>query len=79
MAVLTTADRKKLKPSTFAGPDRSFPIPDKVHAEKALQFVGRSEEKGNVTPSEAAHIRSKAHAKLSSGKAKKIGHMLKSA
>jgi len=35
MAVLSTADRKQLPASTFAGPGRSFPIPDKVHAQKA--------------------------------------------
>ena len=36
MARLTTAKRKNLPTSAFAGPDRSFPIPDKSHARNAL-------------------------------------------
>ena len=36
MAKLSAAARKKLPASTFAGPDRSFPMPDKSHARNAL-------------------------------------------
>jgi hypothetical protein len=36
MAKLTTAKRKALPSSTFAGPDRSYPIPDASHARNAL-------------------------------------------
>jgi hypothetical protein len=36
MAKLTTKARKALPASTFAGPDRSFPIPDESHARNAL-------------------------------------------
>ena len=35
MATLTTKDRKSLPASQFAGPDRSYPIPDKAHAANA--------------------------------------------
>lgn len=35
MAKLTTAARKKLPASEFAGPGRSYPIPDKAHAANA--------------------------------------------
>ena len=35
MAKLTTAARKKLPTSVFAGPNRSYPIPDKAHAANA--------------------------------------------
>jgi hypothetical protein len=39
MAKLSAAARKKLPASTFAGPDRSFPIPDKSHAANAKSRV----------------------------------------
>jgi len=35
MAVLTTKERKALPAGKFAGPDRSYPIPDKAHAANA--------------------------------------------
>lgn len=65
MAVLSTVQRKALPSSAFAGPGRSFPIPDKIHAEEALQFVGRSQAAGNIDATEASRIKSKARAKLS--------------
>ena len=39
---LTTKDRKKLKKSTFCGPDRSFPVPDCKHVATAKSYLGRS-------------------------------------
>lgn len=39
MARLTTAKRKALPASSFAGPDRSYPIEDKSHAQNALARV----------------------------------------
>lgn len=41
MAKLTSADRKALPVSTFAGPDRSYPIPDASHARNALARVSQ--------------------------------------
>lgn len=38
MARLKAAQRKKLPAGDFAGPGRSFPMEDKVHAEKAVQL-----------------------------------------
>jgi hypothetical protein len=35
-AKLTSEQRNKLKESTFCGPDRSYPVPDKAHAVNAL-------------------------------------------
>ena len=64
MAVLSAASRKALPTSTFAGPGRSFPIPDKNHAKAALSLVGRSLKKGNVTAMQAAGIRRRAKMKL---------------
>ena len=36
MAKLTSAQRKKIPADKFAGPNRSFPIPDKAHAHAAI-------------------------------------------
>jgi len=36
MARLTAAQRRALPASAFAGPNRTFPIPDKNHAKAAL-------------------------------------------
>lgn len=64
MAVLNANQRHTLPASTFAGPGRSFPVPDANHAKAALSLVGRAEKHGSVTPAEAAHIRKVARAKL---------------
>jgi hypothetical protein len=39
---LTTKDRKKLKSSTFCGPNRSFPVPDCKHVATAKAYLNRS-------------------------------------
>jgi hypothetical protein len=39
---LTTKDRKKLKSTTFCGPDRSFPVPDCQHVATAKAYLKRS-------------------------------------
>lgn len=41
MAKLTTADRKALPSQDFAGPDRSYPVPDASHARNALSRVSQ--------------------------------------
>ena len=61
MARLTAKARKALPASTFAGPDRSFPIPDKNHAKAALQDLPKAK---GLSAEEKAKIRSRAHAKL---------------
>lgn len=62
MARLSAAARKKLPKSTFAGPGRSFPIPDKKHARAALALIG------NAPASARPKIRAKARAMLAKGK-----------
>lgn len=42
MAKLTAADRKNLRSSSFAGPDRSYPIMDASHARNALSRVSQN-------------------------------------
>jgi hypothetical protein len=42
MSKLTTKARKALPSKTFAGPGRSFPIPDKNHAKAALLLINKA-------------------------------------
>jgi len=58
MARLTAADRRKLPKSDFAGPDRSFPIPDKNHARAALGRIN------NAPPAARPKIRAAARKML---------------
>ncbi len=61
MARLTAGQRRKLPSSTFAGPGRSFPIPDKKHARAALMLI-------NKAPASARpKIRARARRKLGGG------------
>jgi hypothetical protein len=60
MARLTAKTRSKIPTSKFAGPGRSFPVENKVHAEKALQLAPRSEKAGNISPMQEAMIQQKA-------------------
>jgi hypothetical protein len=64
MARLTADQRRKLPSSTFAGPGRSFPIPDKGHAKAALSLIR------HAPASARPKIRARAHAML--GTASKI-------
>ncbi len=64
MAKLTGSDRANLPQSTFAGPGRSFRIPDKSHARAALSGASRAENVGNITAAQKATIDAKANAKL---------------
>lgn len=64
MVDLTADKRKALPASTFAGPGRSYPIPDKEHARLALSGASRAESVGNITPAQKATIDAKADAKL---------------
>jgi hypothetical protein len=41
-AKLSTSERKKLKKSTFCGPNRSFPVPDCAHVTSAKRLIGRA-------------------------------------
>lgn len=70
MARLTSAQRKKLPASKFAGPNRSFPIPDKAHAIAAERLVGRALAAGHITADQAAKIKRMAKAKAGTPKKK---------
>lgn len=64
MAVLTTKARKNLADSTFAGPGRSYPIPDKAHAANAKARATQQLKAGNLTSAQKATIDAKANAML---------------
>lgn len=59
---LTTKDRKKLKKSTFCGPNRSFPVPDCKHVATAKAYLGRSKFSQATKKRIAACINRKAKA-----------------
>ena len=63
MAKLTTEARNKLPSKEFAGPHRSYPIPDKKHAKAALMLIN----KGDLSPEQKEKVRGMAHTMLSRG------------
>ena len=61
MAPLTTKRRNSLPDSTFAGPDRSYPIPDESHARNALARAAQ-----NASPDLKEKIKAKVKRKFPS-------------
>jgi len=59
MAVLTPPRRAALPTAQFAGPDRSYPVNDEVHAKLAKAMAARY-----APPSERAMIDARANAAL---------------
>ena len=64
MAPLTTKARKALPKSKFAGPDRTYPIPDKAHAANAKARATQATKVGRMSKSMDAKIAAKADAVL---------------
>lgn len=64
MSKLTTKKRNDLPAVEFAGPNRSYPIPDKAHAVNAKARATEQEEAGKLSPAMAKKIRAKANKKL---------------
>jgi hypothetical protein len=58
MAKLTTKARNKLKSSTFAGPNRSYPIPDRSHGIFAEAMAAK-----HASPAERKKIDAAVHKK----------------
>jgi hypothetical protein len=73
MAKLSTKARKRLPKGKFAGPNRSYPIPDKSHAANAKARATQAVKAGRMSASQAASIKAKANKVLgkSAGGAKK--------
>lgn len=64
MPKLTTKGRKSLPAKAFAGPDRSYPIPDKSHAANAKARATQAVNAGRMSKAEEKKIDRKADAKL---------------
>lgn len=68
MTDLTADKRKQMSSSQFAGPGKSFPVNDATHQRLAISGATRAEHAGNISPSEAAHIKAVARKLLEKGK-----------
>jgi hypothetical protein len=64
MPTLTAAQRKKLPKSEFAGPGKSYPIPDKAHAADAKARAAQAVKAGRMSKSQESKIDAKANKKL---------------
>jgi translation elongation factor P/translation initiation factor 5A len=60
LAKLSSKARKALPKSTFAGPGRSYPVPDKSHAANAKARAVQQVKAGNLSPGAKAKIVAKA-------------------
>jgi hypothetical protein len=61
MAKLSGRARKALPKSSFAGPGRSYPVPDKAHAANAKARATQMVKAGKLSPGAASGIRAKAN------------------
>jgi len=64
MAKLSSKRRNSLPSSEFAGPDRSYPIPDRSHAANAKARAVQQYNAGHISKSVEEHIIGKANRKL---------------
>lgn len=70
MAKLSTKARKALPKSKFAGPGRSYPVPDKSHAANAKARASQAVNAGRMSRSTEAVIDAKANRILGKHNAK---------
>lgn len=61
MSKLTSKQRNAMPASTFAGPGRSYPVPDKSHAANAKARATQMAAKGKLSPTAEAAIKAKAN------------------
>jgi hypothetical protein len=66
MAKLTSKGRNSLSKSQFAGPGRSYPVPDKSHAANAKARASQMVKAGKLSPGSKAKIDAKANRVLKS-------------
>lgn len=64
MSKLNAKRRNALPTSEFAGPDRSYPIPDRSHAANAKARATQQHDRGNLSDSAYEHIMRAANRKL---------------
>ncbi|MFP5229998.1 MAG: hypothetical protein ACLGXA_20470 [Acidobacteriota bacterium] len=60
MSKLNAAKRNALKSSQFAGPDRTYPVPDPSHARDAKARASQAVNAGRMSSSEEEKIDAKA-------------------
>jgi hypothetical protein len=73
MSKLKAKQRNKLPNSSFAGPDRSYPVFDKSHAANAKARASQMVKKGKLSSAAKARIDAKANKVL--GKKKGMSHI----
>lgn len=61
MAKLTSNARNNLPAKEFAGPDRSYPVPDRSHAANAKARAQQQYNKGHISIDVLHHIDAKAN------------------
>lgn len=61
MAKLTSKQRKSLPSSSFAGPGRSYPVPDKSHAANAKARASQAVKAGRMSKAQESKIDAKAN------------------
>jgi hypothetical protein len=64
MSKLSKKQRDDLPAVEFAGPNRSYPVPDASHAANAKARATQQEKAGNLSASQASAIKAKANRKL---------------
>lgn len=65
---LTAKQRKGLPTGQFAGPGRTYPVPDASHAANAKARATQQEAKGNLSHAAAVRIKARANTILGSSK-----------
>lgn len=73
MAKLSASARKKIPASQFAGPNRSYPVPDRSHAANAKARAAQAVKAGRMSKAQESKIDSKANRVLGKGKSKSKG------
>lgn len=68
MARLTPDARKALPKREFAGPGRTYPVPDRKHARAALMDSGIAARKGRISTATKNRIQAKARKVLRQGR-----------
>lgn len=61
MAKLSSSERNNLPGKEFAGPDRSYPVPDRSHAANAKARAQQQYNKGHISLGMLHHIDAKAN------------------
>lgn len=73
MAKLSTKARKSLPATKFAGPNRSYPVPDKSHAANAKARASQAVNSGKMSSSTKSKIDAKANKVLGKSAKQRTG------